>query len=203
MSAVAPSRLAALRQLQCAIFQTAYNPKSLRTGAKYLRARLVGPSMVKYYPPNWGVSDFRKTRRGADLLVDEDLEWRVQSIEDRKARGKGTPTKAKNKGTLPHPLPPASGSFALQARVVVRTAGDEVVLPCPHVSENLTFALAACRLRHSRSEVFLILRIIPLENPSRPANVDSSRTSTYTWSNPLLYTYRLNTSANRCEHTYS
>jgi small subunit ribosomal protein S33 len=168
MSAVAPSRLAALRQLQCAIFQTAYNPKSLRTGAKYLRARLVGPSMVKYYPPNWGVSDFRKTRRGADLLVDEDLEWRVQSIEDRKARGKGTPTKAKNKGTWPHPLPPASGSFALQARVVARTAGDNTTLPVPYVSENPSFALAACRLRCDRFELFLVLRVFHphLENSS-------------------------------------
>ncbi|KAL6297911.1 hypothetical protein BKA93DRAFT_754550 [Sparassis latifolia] len=37
---VVPSRLAALTRLQCAIFQTSYNPPSVLTGAKYLRASL-------------------------------------------------------------------------------------------------------------------------------------------------------------------
>ncbi|KAG7088657.1 hypothetical protein E1B28_012629 [Marasmius oreades] len=97
MSSVLPSRLAKLNQLRCSIFQTVYNPTGIRTGAKYLRARLRGPSMVKYYPP---VLDFAKVmRQYPDLeLVDEDEEQRLQDVEDKKKRGKGAPKKAKTKG---------------------------------------------------------------------------------------------------------
>jgi hypothetical protein len=37
--------------VQSQIYQTAYNPDGVRTGAKYLRKRLRGPSMVAYLPP--------------------------------------------------------------------------------------------------------------------------------------------------------
>ncbi|KAJ7918736.1 hypothetical protein B0H13DRAFT_1869097 [Mycena leptocephala] len=37
------SKLKAVTRLRCEIFQTSYNPQNLRTGAKYLRARLRGP----------------------------------------------------------------------------------------------------------------------------------------------------------------
>jgi small subunit ribosomal protein S33 len=97
-ASIKPSRLAALKALQCSIFQTSYNPTSARTGAKYLRARLRGPSMTEYYPEVLKLSDFRKTALGAEFLVDEDEEHRVQELEDKKARGKGAPTKAKQKG---------------------------------------------------------------------------------------------------------
>lgn len=97
MAGVIPSRLIALSRLRCSIFQTSYNPTSIRTGAKYLRARLRGPSMVKYYPPVINLS--RIARENPELeLVDEDEEQRWQDIADRKRRGKGAPKKAKTKG---------------------------------------------------------------------------------------------------------
>ena len=98
MAAVIPSRLAALTRLRCSIFGTSYNPTSIRTGAKYFRARLRGPSMVKYYPPEIRISSL--ARQYPELeLVDEDEEQRLQDVEDKKRRGKGPPKKAKTKGT--------------------------------------------------------------------------------------------------------
>lgn len=94
---MAPSRLAALARLRCSIFATAYNPTSQRTGAKYLRARLRGPSMMKYYPEVLKISDINK--RFPELeLVDEDEAQRFTDIEALKARGKGAPRKARSKG---------------------------------------------------------------------------------------------------------
>ncbi|KAF8882169.1 mitochondrial ribosomal subunit S27-domain-containing protein [Gymnopilus junonius] len=91
---VPPSRLQALKQLQCSIFQTSYNPQSLRTGAKYLRARLRGPSMVSYYPAHFNIPTI--IRKYPELeMVDEDEEERLQDVQDRKKRGKGAPKKAK------------------------------------------------------------------------------------------------------------
>ncbi|KAG6916904.1 hypothetical protein DXG01_004737 [Tephrocybe rancida] len=96
MAAVLPSRLKTLTRLRCAVFQTSYNPTSARTGAKYLRARLRGPSMVNYYPPVINISQL--ARQYPELeLVDEDEEQRFQDVEDRKKRGKGAPKKAKTK----------------------------------------------------------------------------------------------------------
>lgn len=98
MAAVIPSRLTALTKLRCTIFETSYNPTGLRTGAKYLRARLRGPSMVKYYPPVINIAQL--ARKHPELeLVDEVEEQRWQDVEDRKKRGKGAPKKAKTKGT--------------------------------------------------------------------------------------------------------
>ena len=45
-----------LEQIRHEIFQTTSNPQQQRTGAKYLRQRLVGPSMMQYYPPQISVS---------------------------------------------------------------------------------------------------------------------------------------------------
>ncbi|KAG6817041.1 hypothetical protein H0H87_000453 [Tephrocybe sp. NHM501043] len=96
---VRPSQLKALTRLRCAIFQTSYNPTSMRTGAKYLRARLRGPSMVNYYPPVINIAQL--ARQYPELeLVDEDEEQRLQDVEDRKKRGKGAPKKAKSKDDL-------------------------------------------------------------------------------------------------------
>jgi small subunit ribosomal protein S33 len=97
MAAAIPSRLKQLYRLRCSIFQTTYNPNSLRTGAKYLRARLRGPSMVKYYPHVLNLSQIAREFPQLEL-VDEDEEQRWQDIEDRKERGKGAPKKAKTKG---------------------------------------------------------------------------------------------------------
>ncbi|KAI0314897.1 mitochondrial ribosomal subunit S27-domain-containing protein, partial [Amylostereum chailletii] len=98
MASVAPSRLVALARLQSTIFQTAYNPTSMRTGAKYLRRRLQGPSMVNYYPKNLTIATLNRQLAPEDRLVDRAETQRLQDIVDRKKRGKGTPKKAKSKG---------------------------------------------------------------------------------------------------------
>ncbi|KZT11156.1 uncharacterized protein LAESUDRAFT_754846 [Laetiporus sulphureus 93-53] len=94
---VNPSRLATLTRLRCAIFQTSYNPTSIRTGAKYLRARLRGPSMVQYYPKPFTVAMFNRMHGGEFKIVDEKEERRVADVEAKKKRGKGVPKKAKSK----------------------------------------------------------------------------------------------------------
>ncbi|KAJ7583689.1 mitochondrial ribosomal subunit S27-domain-containing protein [Mycena floridula] len=86
-------RLQALKRLQCSIFMTTYNPNSVRTGAKYLRARLRGPSMVQYYPQSM---DIAKLARDPVLgIVNEAEETRLRDIATRKKRGKGAPKKTK------------------------------------------------------------------------------------------------------------
>ena len=96
---IRPSQLAALTRTRCSIFQTAYNPTSARTGAKYLRARLRGPSMVKYYPPEANIA--KVIRQWPELeMRNYAEEERLQDVEDRKKRGKGAPKKAKEKGEL-------------------------------------------------------------------------------------------------------
>ena len=97
MASIAPSRLAALVKTRCTVFQTSYNPTAVRTGAKYLRARLRGPSMLNYYPPAFSLSSI--IRQFPEMeLVDAAEQQRLQDIEDRKKRGKGAPKKAKSKG---------------------------------------------------------------------------------------------------------
>ncbi|OSD02132.1 hypothetical protein PYCCODRAFT_1390760 [Trametes coccinea BRFM310] len=95
MAAVAPARLAALNRLRCEIFQTAYNPTSVRTGAKYLRARLRGPSMIRYYPDQLTVAQFN--RMPGDFKIQNWEEYqRLADVEEKKRRGKGVPKKAKS-----------------------------------------------------------------------------------------------------------
>jgi small subunit ribosomal protein S33 len=97
MATIAPARLAALTRLRCSIFQTSYNPTSVRTGAKYLKARLRGPSMISYYPQTLSISAIIK--ESPELgLVDYKEQQRLQDVKDRKARGKGAPKKIKEKG---------------------------------------------------------------------------------------------------------
>ncbi|KAF4616328.1 hypothetical protein D9613_008639 [Agrocybe pediades] len=93
---VPPSRLRALTQLRCSIFQTSYNPESLRTGAKYLRARLRGPSMVGYYPATFNIPEIIRKYPELEMVDDEEQE-RLQDVIDRRRRGKGAPKKAKSK----------------------------------------------------------------------------------------------------------
>ncbi|PPR08242.1 hypothetical protein CVT24_001284 [Panaeolus cyanescens] len=101
MASVSASRLAALTKLRCSIFQTSYNPQNLRTGAKYLRSRLRGPSMVAYYPDQFNIPKI--IRQYPELeMVNEDEEERLQDVIDRKKRGKGAPKKAKTKSALSH-----------------------------------------------------------------------------------------------------
>jgi len=87
----------ALRKVQCSIFSTTFNPTSARTGAKYLKGRLRGPSMVEYYPRTLSFKDINKSYPELNL-VDEEEETRILDLMARKARGKGPPPKAKKKG---------------------------------------------------------------------------------------------------------
>jgi len=96
MAAVIPSRLAQLTRLRCGIFQTSYNPTGVRTGAKYLRARLRGPSMVEYYPPKLSLTYLARKYRKLEI-VDEDEEERLQDVDYHRKRGKGAPKKAKSR----------------------------------------------------------------------------------------------------------
>ncbi|KIK96674.1 hypothetical protein PAXRUDRAFT_137973 [Paxillus rubicundulus Ve08.2h10] len=97
-AAVTSGRLTALTKTRCSIFQTAYNPTSARTGAKYLRARLRGPSMVKYYPQDIDLSMSKLAKQWPELeLVNFAEAQRLRDVEAKKARGKGVPTKAKDK----------------------------------------------------------------------------------------------------------
>ncbi|KAH7905476.1 mitochondrial ribosomal subunit S27-domain-containing protein [Hygrophoropsis aurantiaca] len=96
VAAIRPAKIASLIKTRCAIFQTAYNPTSARTGAKYLRARLRGPSMVKYYPPEVDIAAI--VRQWPELeLINYAEETRLQDVEDKKKRGKGAPKKTKRK----------------------------------------------------------------------------------------------------------
>ncbi|TFK45529.1 hypothetical protein OE88DRAFT_1669120 [Heliocybe sulcata] len=97
MANIAPSALAALTRVRCQIFQTAYNPASIRTGAKYLRKRLRGPSMMKYYPPYEQLSLAKLMKQYPEWdVVDEDEQIRLRDLDQRKKRGKGAPKKAKS-----------------------------------------------------------------------------------------------------------
>ena len=96
-AAIFPRRLAALNKLRCEIFQTSYNPTSVRTGAKYLRARLRGPSMLQYYPPEVSIAQLRKGSPNWDVEDFDELQ-RLSDVEYKKKRGKGAPKKAKTEG---------------------------------------------------------------------------------------------------------
>jgi small subunit ribosomal protein S33 len=103
MSSISTTRINSINRLRCSIFQTSYNPTSVRTGAKYLRARLRGPSMVKYYPKVPNLSQLIKQNLEIGW-TNEEAKVRLQDIEDRKARGKGAPKKAKSEGIFSSPL---------------------------------------------------------------------------------------------------
>lgn len=96
MPVVARARLNLLESLRCSIFATSYNPTSMRTGAKYLKARLRGPSMLNYYPKILKISDFNKLFPELKL-EDEDEVQRQKDLAALRARGKGAPKKAKTK----------------------------------------------------------------------------------------------------------
>ncbi|KIY71578.1 hypothetical protein CYLTODRAFT_487172 [Cylindrobasidium torrendii FP15055 ss-10] len=96
MSFIAPARMQLLKRMQCSIFETSYNPENLRTGAKYLRKRLRGPSMMQYYPPQLNIP--RLARQFPELQIDYLPESvRVEDVKNLKARGKGRPKKRKTK----------------------------------------------------------------------------------------------------------
>jgi small subunit ribosomal protein S33 len=87
----------ALKQLQCSIFSTTFNPTSARTGAKYLKGRLRGQAMVDYYPREMTFRELNHTYPGLDIQDADELQ-RLADVAGRKARGKGAPPKAKEAG---------------------------------------------------------------------------------------------------------
>jgi small subunit ribosomal protein S33 len=91
------ARLRSLAELRCSILGTLYNPQSTRSGTKYLRSRLRGPSMVNYYPQELSFKDINRMHPELKL-VDFAEEQRLFDVDQRKKRGKGTPKKAKTKG---------------------------------------------------------------------------------------------------------
>ena len=95
---VDPLRLQALKRLQCSIFSTTYNPTNARNGAKYLKGRLRGPSLVQYYPPRITFKDIEHILHGEFGVTDLAEQERLDDVEERKRRGKGAPKKAKTKG---------------------------------------------------------------------------------------------------------
>ncbi|EJD06225.1 uncharacterized protein FOMMEDRAFT_153626 [Fomitiporia mediterranea MF3/22] len=98
MATVPPRLLKSLNRLRCSIFQTSFNPTSRRTGAKYLKSRLRGPSMVEYYPPRdeHSIGALNRMYPGWNLVDIEEVRRNI-SIQEHKDRGKGAPKKAKNK----------------------------------------------------------------------------------------------------------
>lgn len=132
-AAIRPMRLAALTRSRCSIFQTAYNPTSARTGAKYLRARLRGPSMVKYYTPEANIAQIM--RQWPELeMINFAEEGRLQDVEDKKKRGKGAPKKAKEKGKLRLLWQICTINTSSQATVAEPAGGDNDTLLCFLVS---------------------------------------------------------------------
>ncbi|TFK35500.1 mitochondrial ribosomal subunit S27-domain-containing protein [Crucibulum laeve] len=93
---VSASRLASIVKQRCSIFQTAYNPTNARTGAKYLRARLRGPSMVRYYPQTINISQIARQYPELEICDESEAE-RFEDVTEKKKRGKGAPKKAKTK----------------------------------------------------------------------------------------------------------
>ncbi|KAG6861787.1 hypothetical protein C0995_012291 [Termitomyces sp. Mi166 len=169
--AALPSQLKALTRLRCAVFQTSYNPTSMRTGAKYLRSRLRGPSMVKYYPP---VIDFaRLARQYPELeLVDEDEEQRLQDIEDKKKRGKGVPKKAKTKAVVLV----LRASHSLIHSHLRRGNHSQPILPSPATS-SIREATAPSRTQGGCVRGRLVRGLsYPLSLPSRSSMTAFART---------------------------
>jgi small subunit ribosomal protein S33 len=99
-----------LAQLRSRIFNTTYNPTGARTGAKYLRQRLVGPAMLGYYKPQLQLKsimnalpanqrgfEYQKGLSGEEadriVLMDPVEVQRLKDVERKKLLGKGPPKK--------------------------------------------------------------------------------------------------------------
>lgn len=85
-----------LRQTQCSVFNTTFNPERLRLGNKILRQRLKGSQMALYYPPRMNnITELRKAYPELEF-EDEKEEERLENIKLKKARGKGAPKKRRS-----------------------------------------------------------------------------------------------------------
>ncbi|ORY72589.1 mitochondrial ribosomal subunit S27-domain-containing protein [Leucosporidium creatinivorum] len=92
-----PARLQALTKLRSEVFGTTYNPESLRTGSKVLKARLRGPAMLRYYGER--ISGWAGLNAAVPNLQLRDLaeETRLIDLETRRKRGKVTPKKGQGR----------------------------------------------------------------------------------------------------------
>ncbi|KDN49589.1 hypothetical protein K437DRAFT_267418 [Tilletiaria anomala UBC 951] len=103
MRASAPT-CKALAALRCRIFDTTYNPGAVRTGAKYLRQRLVGPAMLSYYRPQLNLRSAIASVGGlpgwskedGPLLAPHEVQ-RLTDVARRKEMGKGPPKKGEGR----------------------------------------------------------------------------------------------------------
>ena len=68
-------------------------------GNKILRQRLIGPSVVKYYPPRIDVVKELRREYPDWQVFDEEEEERLEKIKLQKMRGKGPPKKRTAAGT--------------------------------------------------------------------------------------------------------
>ncbi|TKY89387.1 hypothetical protein EX895_001918 [Sporisorium graminicola] len=96
---VAPSSSAvsSLKALQAKVFGSTYNPTHARTGAKVLRQRLQGPSMLAYYPPTVNFRSLEKIAPGLGRLQDIREIQREKDVERKKMLGKGPPKKGQGR----------------------------------------------------------------------------------------------------------
>lgn len=103
---VAPSSSAvsSLKALQAKVFGTTYNPTHARTGAKVLRQRLQGPSMLAYYPPTVNFRSLEKIAPGLGRLQDIREIQREKDVERKKMLGKGPPKKGKFRRICRHSM---------------------------------------------------------------------------------------------------
>lgn len=132
MASVPPRVLRSLAHLRSSIFQTSYNPTSQRTGAKYLKSRLRGPSMVAYYPPRdeHSIGQLNRMYPGWNLVDVHEVRRNI-SIQEHKDRGKGAPKKAKDKCTSCSSLRRVwATNLVVQRNLAVRRRSDEANLNC-------------------------------------------------------------------------
>ncbi|SYW80077.1 related to RSM27 - mitochondrial ribosomal protein, small subunit [Ustilago bromivora] len=102
--------VSSLKALQCKVLGTTYNPTHARTGAKVLRQRLQGPSMLAYYPPTVNFRSIEKLAPGLGRLQDVRETQRLKDVERKKMLGKGPPKKEQHR----HILQTAFSSFYLR-----------------------------------------------------------------------------------------
>lgn len=84
----------ALTKIKAEIYGNNYNPENIRTGAKVLRKRLVGPTVANYYnnPDFLRFKDLKKLFPQFNF-VDLEEQYRLTMVAARKRRGKGAPKK--------------------------------------------------------------------------------------------------------------
>jgi small subunit ribosomal protein S33 len=140
MSAPRSAALRALALARARIFEVSPPsavPGGERTGAKVLRPRLVGPSMLRYYPANLNLSSLSSVVPGllapGEKLLDPREAQRLEDVERRKGLGKGPPKKGECLGPSGGGGQGAwqgtgSGSTALEALRRVRRRSPSLAL---------------------------------------------------------------------------